>query len=314
MKKSSSRSNTSSPASRTWRTIEQKGGRKAVTDLGRKRKRKAYLKAVSAFLVVIFIISAVGFGVYFLKTKWTGINLTGTSEPIRVIHFETDGVLSREWFANAVPIARGTKLMDLDIHRMKDELESLGQIKDTIVSRQFPDELKVAIKERVPVLRARFSTAKGSKPEERLISREGVVYKGMEYAKVKLEQLPYLGGVRFSSGPEGIDPVEGLPVLNRLLTLSRTRYPDIYDDWKVVSFQKPDQYPGVGTMLITVKSRNVKEIVFSPPSFEWQLAELERIIEHSRRRGIRVIKKIDLSLGDQVVVQDFPDLRYKRTN
>ena len=122
--------------------------------------------------------------------------------------------------------------------------------------------------------------------------------------------MPYLGGVRFSAGPNGvgIEPVEGVPELSRLLTLARTRFPALYKDWKVVTFHDV----GVDMTLITVKSRKVKAIVFTPPNFEGQLVRLEQIIDHSRMRGIRVIKKIDLSLGDQVVVQDFPDLRHKR--
>ena len=312
MKKYSSKSNHSSAASRTWRTIEQKGGRKAVTDLVRKRRRRVYLKATAAFLVVILFISSLATGVYFFQTHRDAFRFSGPSEPLKLIHFETDGVLTRDWFAAAVPIARGAKLMDLDIHRIKEDMENFGQIKETTVSRKFPHELHISARERVPVLRARVSTERGSKPQERLISREGVVYQGMEYPRSRLAHLPYLGGVRFSRGPEGIEPVGNIRELIRLLTLTRTRFPEIYDDWKVASLQQPGNALGVDQALITIKSRNVKEVVFTPPDFEWQLGQLEQIIEHSSQRGIRVIKRIDLSLGDQVVVQDFPDLRRKR--
>ncbi len=312
MKEPSSKSNRSSAASLTWRTIEQKGNRKAVTDLARKRKRQVYLKTAVAFLAVILLISSLGLSVYFFQTIRAQFSISGSSEPLRLIHFETDGVLTREWFATTVPIARGTKLMDLDIHLIKEKLEGFGQIKETTVTRKFPYELHISVRERVPVLRARVSTARGSKPQERLISREGVVYEGMAYAANRLESLPYLGGVRFSTGPEGIEPVENIRELVRLLALARTRYPEIYDDWKIASLRQPGSALGVDHTLITIKSRNVKEVVFTPPAFEWQLGQLEQIIDHSRQRGIRVIKKVDLSLGDQVVVQDFPDLRRKR--
>ncbi len=311
MKKSSSKSGHSS-ASHTWRTIEQKGGRKAVTDLVRKRRRRVYLKAAAVFSAVILFISTLATGVYFYQTHRAAFRFSGPSEPLKLIHFETDGVLTRDWFSASVPIARGVKLMDLDIHRIKEDMENFGQIKESTVSRKFPHELLISVRERVPVLRARVSTARGSKPQERLISREGVVYKGMEYPSARLERLPYLGGVRFSRGPEGIEPVKHIGELVRLLTLARIRFPEIYDDWKVASLQQPGNSFGVDHALITIKSRNVKEVVFTPPDFEWQLGQLEQIIEHSRQRGIWVIKKIDLSLGDQVAVLDFPDLRRKR--
>ncbi len=260
----------------------------------------------------LLILSVLGYGIFLFKTNRSKINLPGSSEPLRLIHFETDGVLNRQWFAQEFYLVKGLKLMDLDIHEIKKDLEKHGQVKEATVTRKFPDELHITVRERIPVLRARLATTIGGKPEERLISREGVVYMGIEYSRSTLEELPYLGGVRFSIGPDGIEPVEGLPELARLLTLARTRFPAIYKGWKVVSLHDSGDATGVEGTVITVKSRKVKSVIFSPPDFDRQLGQLEQIIAHSKQRGIRVIKKIDLSLGDQVVVQDFPDLRHKR--
>jgi cell division septal protein FtsQ len=82
-------------------------------------------------------------------------------------------------------------MMEIDIHSMKQQLEAHGQVKSASVERQFPNVLKIAIKEHEPVLRMRVMAA-NEQAELRIISREGTIYKGFGYPKATLNKLPFV--------------------------------------------------------------------------------------------------------------------------
>ena len=60
--------------------------------------------------------------------------------------------------------------------------------------------------------------------------------------------------------------------------------------------------------MIKIRSENVREIAFSPVEFPAQLEKLNRILQQAQDWGIQYLKRVDLSKGDQVVVEFYSKL------
>lgn len=290
----------------SWRDIKQSASRKAVTDLARKRQMKTAFRAMGICLGIVILGAATVFSYNIYSSKKNSISLSRTSEPLRQILYETDGVLSHEWLRERVSLKKGLSLMEVDIYAIKEALGEEGQVKTVAVTRKFPDSLHIKIEERRPVLRARVSKEL-SASNELLVDEEGVVYEGKDYHEATLKSLPYLGGVRFTGDGDGIKPVRGLPTVSKLLIYARAQYPDIYEDWRIVSCENFDGKTKAPEALIVMKGRYVKQAVFAPYDFEDQLSQLDQILEYSRRNSVNALKRVDLSLGEQVAVQYFPE-------
>lgn len=292
---------------RSWRSISQIAGREAVTTIARNRRLLSRAKLSGICLTFLLTLTALCYGFYSLAIHRERFNLAGPSDEVRQIVFQSDGVLTHEWIQRIVRIPVSTEMMDVDIFAIKGMLEDFGQIRIATVSRRFPDELLIGIREREPILRARVP-AYSESFEELLISQDGFVYKGRNYPEESLSRIPYLDGVSFKRSREGFQPISGMETVGKLLTLASTRFPSIYESWRVVSCEKFTGRPDISDQLITVRGKNIRETVFSTDDFETQLIRLAQVIDHSRRREVNALKRVNLSLGEQVFVQYYPKL------
>lgn len=292
---------------RSWRNISQIAGRKAVTKIARKRKILGYCKISAIGLTMVAVMGGLFFGVRLVVSGYDSINLAAPSENLRRILFRSDGVLSHEWVQEIVRIPITTEMMDVDIFAIKDLLESHGQVRKVEVWRRFPDQLEISIEEREPLLRARVPALDGGF-DELLVAVDGTIYPGFDYSRVDLREIPYLGGITFRREAKGFAPVPSVEILRELLVFARKHYPEIYRTWKVVSCEN---FSGARNRLgevIKIEGTDVREIIFSPDGFEGQLERLARVVEYSEQRRISVVKRIDLSVGEQVSVQYYAKL------
>ena len=292
---------------RSWRNITQIAGRKAVTKIARNRKIVSYCKNSAIGLSAIAIAAGLFFGVQFAVARYGSIKLAGPSENVRRILFRSDGVLSHDWVQKVVRIPAATEMMDVDIFAIKELLESHGQVREAEVWRRFPDQLEIALKEREPLLRARVP-ARREGFDELLVAADGTIYTGFDYSEEGLREIPYLGGLTFRREADGFQPVPGMETLKELLILARERYPEIYRTWRVVSCE---DFSGARDRLgevIKIGGTDIREVVFFPDGFEGQLDRLAHVVEYSQQRRVSVLKRVDLSLGEQVSVHYYAKL------
>ena len=99
-----------------------------------------------------------------------------------------------------------------------------------------------------------------------------------------------------------------MDVISQLLDTARLNYPILFESWKVVSCEEFNGLNEFSDQIIKIRSSIVREIIFTPFDFNRQLDQLARVIEYSERNHIYNIKRIDLSVSDQVAVQFYPDL------
>ena len=292
---------TSASGEQSWRELTGPRKTRINSPQARKRRHVKVLKLLAAFLAMVVIVLVIVWAVTTLKAREEPINITPSSKPITRILFETDGMLPDQWLSSAIRLRTGMSLMEADIHALKLELESQGQVKAASVARVFPSDLKISIEERSPSLRMAVSGADG-KPTMKLVARDGTIYQGIGYPKTMLQNLPYVQPYR---GPEGKHlPMRGIERVAELLDYARENNPRLFQTWKVVSleFYTGDlELPG---QIIEIRSSWAPRILFSAgKDYDQQFDRLNYILRYVQERGNPSIKRIDLSLRGSAAVQ-----------
>ena len=295
----------SKESNKYWRNIDQPLGHRAETGPARFRRWKRVFKHLAWSFAAVALSATVGYGIYFARGNMSFFSFGKGGQPVSVVDFKSDGVLDREWFLRAVQLPDGQGIMNLDIFEIKAALENHRQVKSASVSIQLPDRIIININERRPALRVRVASRRGG-VVQLLVASDGVVYSGRNYPRADIEHLPYLGGIRFKRGPRGIEPVPGMDIVAHLIFLTRHRMPGIYKTWNVVSCKRFDGNPNDPGAYIAVRGSLIGEIIFAPENFESQLDRLASIVDFMRRNNRQGIKRVDLSLEGQAVVQYNP--------
>ena len=229
------------------------------------------------------------------------IQITTPSKPVEKILFDTNGVLPASWLGTVVELRRDTAMMEIDIHAMKQQLEAHGQVKSASIERQFPNALKIDIKEHEPVLRMRVMGA-NEQAGVRIISREGTIYKGIGYPRATLNKLPFVLPYQHPEG--GISPMRGIGQVAELLEETRHTQSNFYKTWKLVALKHYSGNPELPGQVIEVRSSMVPRIIFGfNTSFAQQLDRLAVILNYVQSRGNPAIKRIDLTLPRDAAVQ-----------
>ena len=189
---SKNKGSSSAGENQTWRGLD--GGSKRTridSSQSRKRRQVRAFKLLGVFLVSVLFISAVVWAIVVFNEREEPIQITTPSKPVEKILFDTNGVLPASWLGTVVELRRDTAMMEIDIHTMKQQIEAHGQVKSASIERQFPNALKIDIKEHEPVLRMRVMDT-NEQAGVRIISSEGTIYKGIGYPRATLNKLPFV--------------------------------------------------------------------------------------------------------------------------
>ena len=299
---SKNKGSTSAGENQTWRGLD--GGSKRTrinSSQSRKRRQVQALKLLGVFLVAVLFISSVVWAIVALNERGETIQITTPSKPVEKILFDTNGVLPASWLGTVVELRRDTAMMEIDIHTMKQQLEAHGQVKSASIERQFPNALKIDIKEHEPVLRMRVMGA-NEQAEVRIISREGTINKGIGYPRATLDKLPFVLPYQHPEG--GISPMRGIGQVAELLEETRHTQSNFYKTWKLVSLKHYSGNPELPGQVIEVRSSMVPRIIFGfNTSFAQQLDRLAVILNYVQSRGNPAITRIDLTLPKDAAVQ-----------
>ncbi|MEC8209333.1 MAG: FtsQ-type POTRA domain-containing protein [Verrucomicrobiota bacterium] len=293
---------TSAGENQTWRGLD--GGSKRTrinSSQSLKRRQVQSIKLLGAFFVAILLISVVVWAIIAFNEREGSIQITTPSKPVEKILFDSDGALPASWLRNVVELRRDTAMMEIDIHTMKQQLEAHGQVKSASIERQFPNALKIDLKEHEPVLRIRVMDA-NEQTEVRIISREGTIYKGIGYTRATLNKLPFVLPYQHPEG--GISPMRGIDQVAELLEETRQAQPNFYKTWKLVSLKHYSGNPELPGQVIEIRSSMVPRIIFGlNNSFAQQIDRLAVILNYVQSRGNPAIKRIDLTLPKDAAVQ-----------
>lgn len=282
--------------SNTWKDIDQSVKPKSRSTAAERRLWVGRLKVASGVLAV----AAVVVGALHFAPKLEGgpeiLTKAGESVPIRTIDIQTDGNLSESFVLKRLAIDENANLLSVDLDALKERLESIGQVETAVVSRRFPDALEITIHECQPIARIRALRSNG---QELLLFADGrgEVFE-VEMIDEKVEKsLPFLHGVSLHKDGAGYSRIEGMDALKDLLDETISIAPHLYRFLRSISLSQDDR--------LVVKGSYIEEIVFDRSGdFRNQLGKLDYIIDYYRSLRRWPIKRIDLTLGDQVPVLD----------
>jgi hypothetical protein len=283
---------TYTPLARNWRDIPQQIAPEAMSKVGRRRSTLQTLRNGAIVFGALALVVG-GFGIWRMwQDDPQRLLATTASEPLKHIEVVTDGVLDREWVIEQMALPKESGLMELDLYALRTRLMKTGQVNLAILTRQFPDTLKVMLEERSPVVRVK-ARLDGPEIHIFLVSREGTVFRGHGFRAETLGALPWLGGVRLVRNGEGYQPLTGLSQVADLLGTVRAHTPDLFSTWRVISLERLE-LDGE----IEVQTSAIQKIIFGTrEGFFAQVARLDLILSQTRVRQQTALKSINLAVG-----------------
>ena len=280
----------------SWQKLKPKSSRRPST-LPAFKKRAGMIGRVGMWVLVLGLFVGSFFWVEKVFRNDPGpIDITGPGAPVKQIEFSSNGVLSQKWFMSWFGPVRGRSLMDLDIEKIRMELEKESQVVAARVTRKFPATLEISLEEQSPIMVLRLKVKSGGY-NDWLVSRDGSLYLGECYTPARLSHLPSLSvpssALKRTQNDQGFQPLKEIAQVAPLLELARREYPAFYRDWKIVSYDLSNEFDPVAHILI--RSGKVKKIRFAPQKFATQMERLHYLFLEPDFRESQAIESIDLS-------------------
>ena len=294
--------NLKSNSDRSWRNLVSDKRRRPMSSVA---WRRSFL-GVGKVLLIITLLGGSGYGIWLVREHFQRnpgpVDLTGPTLPVDSVKYATDGVLCLNSIKLMLKMPENATLMDLELKDIRSKLERDPQIAFARVRRRFPSTLQVEITEHKPLYRL-FIRAKKGIPEMWLVSGTGVIYKGKDFRNATLSALPYLNPDPGLLKKDERNDYQRIPVLEKvspLLEIARSDFPELYREWKVVSFLRPDADESDPGAHILIESKGVKEMRFAPRNYRAQLRRLKYLLLEPGFQNNKSIDSIDLSHGRSV--------------
>jgi cell division protein FtsQ len=285
------------PAARSWREIPQPVKPRAMSNGGRWRLVMAGVRTAALVALLGTFGAAAWMVMAALQEDPTRIPEAAKSVPVKPPELETmrDGVLDNAWLARTLELPPGVSLLELDLDSLRARVLADQQVLTAVLSKKFPDRLKVQITERMPVARVRVDL--GVVERDLLVARDGVLFFGTGFDPAMLNTLPWLDGIAIAREGAGFRRIVHMDVVARLLADAQFSAPHLYHFWQSVSLARLES----DRELEVVTKDGTKALFTAKGTFFLQLAKLNHVIgKLSPVPGTRA--RIDLTLGREVPV------------
>lgn len=129
-----------------------------------------------------------GWGIWLILGWMNGVLFTENARfELQKVEARTDGKISEDLIREWTELELGTNLYDVDLPALRKRLESHAIVRRALVRRRLPDQIEVAVNERVPI--ARMGRVDGRL--NWLLDRDGVVIQKSFQSK----HLPFIVGI-----------------------------------------------------------------------------------------------------------------------
>lgn len=224
---------------------------------------------------------------------------------VHAIHVHTDGVIPPELLRRWTGVRPGDNLLALDLRRIKRDLELSPLVRSAAVERVLPHTLRLHVRERAPIARAR-------------VLRPRAEGDGVELATCYLDETGFVMmevGERLR-GYQLFPPDQTLPLLVglQLRELAPGRAADVPALQTALRFLEAlrgsplarqvevDQIELVGPETLIVTTAEGSVVTLAKRGLAQQLARWHAVLDHSRRTG-RLIATLDLSVTNNLPVR-----------
>lgn len=286
------------PQARSWRDIPQPVKPRAMSREGQWRLLASFARMAGFGAVVLAVAWGAWEVVASLQQDPQRVPAAARTVPVKNFSLQTnaEGVLDASWLRSTLALPKGATLMELDLQQLRARLLADGQVSAASVTRIFPDTLEVRIAERAPVARLRAQFDNGVE-RTLLVARDGVVFPGAGYDPARLEELPWLAGMKLVRSGGRFAPIEGMILVAKLLAEAQLEVPQLYATWQSVSLERL-----ASDRELEVRTKTGATIVFGAGGdLALQIAKLDYQLEILAHAGA-VPVKINLALGREVPV------------
>ncbi len=286
------------PQARSWRDIPQPVKPRAMSREGRWRLLTSLGRVLGIVAATIAVAWAVWQVAAALQENPSKMPAAARTVPVKNFTLKTnaEGVLDATWLRQALALPKGATLMELDLQQLRARLLADGQVSAVNLTRVFPDTLEVRIAERAPVARLHAQFENGAE-RTLLVARDGVVFSGTGFEAARLDELPWLDGVKLARVGGRFEPIAGMNFVADLLAQARLEADYLYAMWRVVSLARLQS-----DKEIEVRINTGTVIVFGTDSdFALQIAKLDYQWDLIGKLPTPP-SKINLALGREVPV------------
>ena len=279
-----------------WQKLKPKSSRRPST-IPAFKKRVGMLGRLSLFFIMLVLVGVFFTWIEQIFSRGSGpVDFTGSGASITEVKFSSDGVLTKKWFMNWFGPLRGRSLMEVDINKLRMDLENENQVVVAQIRRNFPATLEISLHEQTPIMVLRLKVKSGGY-NDWLVASDGSLYLGEGYSSSRMSLLPSLSvpssALERTEDRKGFKPLKEVPLIAPLLNLARREYPAFYRDWKVISYDLSSEFDPVAHIL--VRSGKVDRIRFAPNNFATQMERLHYLFLEPDFRKKQIIESIDLS-------------------
>ena len=218
-------------------------------------------------------------------------------QPLEKVYFSTDGVLQRTWFLSRVAIPWGKGLMSIDLEALQKKCLQCQQIESVVITRAFPNALKIRLKEQKPCAKLRLS--KNGRSYVGLVSRNGVIFQPIQYTHQQLKNFITLSEIPTNLLQQGT--IVGFEKVARLLQFLAQKAPDAFYGIQRVSLQHFDPFLEEKWQTVELSMRPSWTLVFPIQQLEEALSKLRSILRGLSLQQRKNLRRLNLALTHPVV-------------
>ena len=141
---------------------------------------------------------------------------------LKSLEYQSDGMLTEKNLAQIANVAVGANLMEIDLEAIRNRIEKLAVVEEAVITREMPDKLRIAVKERTPVAWLScppLGLRPGDVERGFLIDAEGVLFRCLDRNDL-VDSLPIIETFRMDEPKEGdIFSADGAASALRLIAL-----------------------------------------------------------------------------------------------
>ena len=223
---------------------------------------------------------------------------------IKRIHISTDGIIPLDRIRNWAMVKEGQNLLDLDLLRIKRDLELVPLIESASVERVLPGDLIIKVREREPIARVHVFAPR---PEDGLLERSSIYLD--EHGMVIPSFLRDLNSKAFEEATRFLPVITGIGstpfrpghIISSPNILAALKWTRAFQNSSMAAFVDIREIDVSSSTALLVTTEQANEVSFAYHDFEPQLARWERI--HNLGRGQQqTLASLDLVVTNYVPV------------
>jgi hypothetical protein len=219
---------------------------------------------------------------------------------LQTLDIQTDGVLAPEQIRRWTGVRLGDNLFEIDLSRVKRDLELVPAIQRVAVERFLPGTLRIAVQEREPVAQINTTVVRGARAPETvvfLLDAEGHVMLPLEarqraFPVTASEQYPVITGVSAAELVPG-RRIESPPIASAIRLITA------FDHSPMAGLVDLRRISVSSAEVLQVVTDQQSEVSLRTQDLERQLSRWRLVHDLGVRQG-RQIASLDLSVADNI--------------